>query len=121
MGNSIVPSADGGSEHPETSELEAARLKTARYDTLMNACGRICLTDLADLLDVHITTLTEWLVEQNIFRVSGRGALPRPEYQASGHFEIEKRRRSLVTFSIIYATSTGLDLVLSRWTKSPTV
>ncbi|WP_326597773.1 BRO family protein [Streptomyces sp. NBC_01803] len=111
-------------------ELEAAQAqvaalepKAAKYDRLLDADGLVGMTAIADMLDVYVGDLTDWLVEQGLFRKQvseGQSGpktrnMPRREWQRSGHFEVIPERRGRAKFPVAYATSTGLDLVITKW------
>lgn len=117
-------------EEKERIALEAAQAKEAlaiaapkveRYDNLMNAEGLVGMRAVADMLDVDVKFLTNWLVSQGIFRKevsagqkNGRN-MPRRGYQTSGHFEVRMESNGKVKYQVAYATSKGLDLILEKW------
>lgn len=117
-------------EEKERIALEAAQAKEAlaiaapkveRYDSLMNAEGLVGMRAVADMLDVDVKFMTNWLVSQGIFRKevsagqkNGRN-MPRRRYQTSGHFEVRMETNGKVKYQVAYATSKGLDLILEKW------
>lgn len=122
--------AADAAEAKERAELEAAQAKEAlaitapkaeRYDNLMNAEGLVGMRAIADMLDVHVTFLTRWLVEEGIFRKElsdgqkNARNMPRRGYQTSGHFEVRMESNGRVKYQVAYATSKGLDLILGKW------
>ncbi|MQA01874.1 MAG: phage antirepressor Ant [Streptosporangiales bacterium] len=69
-------------ERAVTAELEVAKPKATKWDAYCNADGLIGMTELADILDSNVQTLTNWLVEINLFRKQvsssgGRRNMPR--------------------------------------------
>ena len=122
--------AADAAEAQERAELEAAQAKQAlaisapkaeRYDNLMNAEGLVGMRAVADMLDVDVKFLTNWLVSQGIFRKevsagqkNGRN-MPRRGYQSSGYFEVRMEDNGKVKYQVAYATSKGLDLILEKW------
>lgn len=122
--------AADAAEAQERAELEAAQAKQAlaisapkaeRYDNLMNAEGLMGMRGIADMLDVDVKFMTNWLVSEGFFRKevsagqkSGRN-MPRRSYQTSGHFEVRMETNGKVKYQVAYATSKGLDLILEKW------
>lgn len=122
--------AADAAEAQERAELEAAQAKQAlaisapkaeRYDNLMNAEGLVGMRAIADMLDVDVKFLTNWLVSQGIFRKEvsagqkGGRNMPRRGYQSSGYFEVRMETNGKVKYQVAYATSKGLDLILEKW------
>lgn len=122
--------AADAAEAKERAELEAAQAKEAlaitapkaeRYDNLMNAEGLVGMRAIADMLDVHVTFLTRWLVAEGVFRKElsdgqkNARNMPRRGYQTSGHFEVRMESNGKVKYQVAYATSKGLDLILEKW------
>lgn len=111
----------------ELAEGQVAALEpqAAKYQAVMDADGLTDMTALADMLDINVNRLTNWLVEQDIFRKQtseGQAGpktrnLPRRRYQHSGQFLVRTERKGFVKFPVAYATSSGLDLILDRWSQ----
>lgn len=112
-------------EGREIAETRIAELepRAAKYDAVLDADGLIGMTAVADQLRTDVVTLTNWLVEQGLFRKevsqSQSGPknrnLPRRAWQRSGHFEVRTEHNGPVKFPVAYATSTGLDHILTLW------
>jgi DNA-damage-inducible protein D len=107
-----------------TAELEVAKPKAGKWDAYCNADGLIGMTELGDILQVDVRTLTSWLVEINLFRrqvsQSGGGRnMPRTGYQTAGHFAVKTEQRNGVAFPVAYATPRGVDLVVDFWGREP--
>jgi DNA-damage-inducible protein D len=101
-------------------ELEVAKPKANKWDQFMNSEGLIGMTAIADMLNVAVKDMTNWLVEENVFRkqVSKFGSnqnMPRRMYQASGHFQIKVESNGKVSYEVAYATAQGADFIFDRW------
>ena len=107
-------------EQAANKELEVTRPKATKWDRFCNADGLIGMTSLADILQVNVKTLTNWLVEVNLFRrevprSGGARNLPRRPLQSSGHFAVKIETANGVSFSVAYATPRGVDLIVDMW------
>ena len=96
--------------------------KASKWDRFMDAEGLIGMTAIADMLDVPVKELTNWLVEQSVFRkqVSRFGSnqnMPRRMYQVSGHFTTRWESNGKVSYEVAYATKAGADFVIDLWEK----
>jgi len=96
--------------------------KASKWDRFMDADGLIGMTAIADMLDIPVKGLTNWLVEVGVFRKqrSKFGAnqnMPRRMYQKSGHFTIKVESNGKVSFEVAYATLTGADFLVDEWDK----
>lgn len=109
----------------EASNARVAELEpqAAKYQAVLDADGLIGMTAIADMLDVHVSTLTDWLVDEGLFRrqvsKGQRGPktrnMPRRAWQSSGHFTVRTEHTRRVAYPVAYATSSGLDHVLTLW------
>jgi phage antirepressor YoqD-like protein len=106
--------------------LEAANRILApaasKWQQFMNSEGLIGMTAIADMLDVPVKELTNWLVDLGVFRkqVSRFGSnqnMPRRMYQRSGHFTIKIENNSKVSYEVAYAYSEGADFIIDQWRK----
>lgn len=109
-------------EHALTAELEVAKPKAGKWDAYCNADGLIGMTELADILHADVRTLTNWLVEINLFRKQasasgGMRNMPRKASQDGGYFEVKTETQNGVNFPVAYATPRGVDLVVDFWGK----
>lgn len=104
--------------------LEAANKmlapKAGKWDQFMNSEGLIGMTAIADMLHVPVTDMTNWLVDEGVFRkqVSRFGSnknMPRRTYQTSGHFTVKLETNGKVSYEVAYATVLGADFVFDRW------
>lgn len=107
-------------EQQLTKELEVAAPKAGKWDEFLAADGLIGMTEAADLFKTDVKTLTNWLVEINLFRrqtsrYGGARNLPRKPHQDSGKFTVKMETVNRVTFPVAYATSRGLDLIDDLW------
>ncbi|NYV74214.1 phage antirepressor KilAC domain-containing protein [Streptomyces sp. UH6] len=94
--------------------------KAGKWDAFCDAEGLIGMTAIADMLDVPVTKMTNWLVEEDIFRKqrSRLGAnqnMPRRHYQTNGYFTIKMESNGRVFYEVAYATTQGADFVFDRW------
>jgi DNA-damage-inducible protein D len=101
-------------------ELAVAKPKAGKWDAFVNSEGLIGMTAIADMLDMPVKDMTNWLVDENVFRkqVSKFGSnqnMPRRMYQTSGHFEIKVETNGKVSYEVAYATTQGADFVFDRW------
>ncbi|MFD3929522.1 phage antirepressor KilAC domain-containing protein [Streptomyces sp. NPDC058614] len=101
-------------------ELAVAKPKASKWDAFVNSEGLIGMTAIADMLDMPVKDMTNWLVDEGIFRkqVSKFGSnqnMPRRMYQTSGHFEIKVETNGKVAYEVAYATTQGADFVFDRW------
>lgn len=94
--------------------------KASKWDQFMNSDGLIGMTAIADMLNVSVKEMTNWLVAENVFRkqVSRYGSnqnMPRRMYQTSGYFQIKMESNGKVSYEVAYATVLGADFVFDRW------
>ena len=94
--------------------------KAGKWDRFVNSEGLIGMTAIADMLNVPVKDMTNWLVEENVFRKqpSRFGAnrnMPRRMYQTSGHFTVKLETNGKVSYEVAYATVLGADFVFDRW------
>lgn len=106
-----------------TAENKVLAPKAGKWDRFMNADGLIGMTALADMLDMPVKDMTNWLVELGIFRkqMSKFGSnqnMPRRMYQRSGYFEIKVESNGRVSYEVAYATSEGADFIFDRWQQA---
>lgn len=100
-------------------ELAIAAPKAGKWDAFVNSEGLIGMTAIADMLDMSVKDMTNWLVDENVFRkqVSKFGSnqnMPRRMYQTSGHFEIKVESNGKVYYEVAYATTQGADFIFDR-------
>lgn len=100
-------------------ELAVAKPKANKWDAFVNSEGLIGMTAIADMLDMPVKDMTNWLVDENVFRkqVSKFGSnqnMPRRMYQTSGHFEIKVESNGKVYYEVAYATTQGADFIFDR-------
>lgn len=104
--------------------LEAANKvlapKAGKWDRFMNSDGLIGMTAIADMLDVPVAEMTNWLVSIGVFRkqMSRFGSnqnMPRRMYQTTGYFETKMEHTGKVPYEVAYATPTGVDFIFDRW------
>lgn len=100
-------------------ELAIAAPKAGKWDAFVNSEGLIGMTAIADMLDMPVKDMTNWLVDENVFRkqVSKFGSnqnMPRRMYQTSGHFEIKVESNGKVYYEVAYATTQGADFIFDR-------
>lgn len=107
----------------ENKALEAANKvlapKAGKWDQFMNSEGLIGMTAIADMLNLPVRDMTNWLVEEGVFRKqpSRFGAnknMPRRMYQSSGHFTVKLETNGKVAYEVAYATVLGADFVFDR-------
>ncbi|MCL7377448.1 phage antirepressor KilAC domain-containing protein [Streptomyces sp. 35G-GA-8] len=96
--------------------------KASKWDRFMNAEGLIGMTAIADMLNMPVKDLTNWLVDIGVFRKqrSRFGAntnMPRRMYQTSGHFVIKGESNGKVSYEVAYATLEGADFIIGEWDK----
>ncbi|MFD4863741.1 phage antirepressor KilAC domain-containing protein [Streptomyces sp. NPDC058412] len=96
--------------------------KASRWDQFMNSEGLIGMTAIADMLDMPVKAMTNWLVELGVFRkqMSKFGSnqnMPRRMYQRSGHFKIRLENNGKVSYEVAYATPAGADFVIEQREK----
>lgn len=108
--------------------LEAANKvlapKASKWDQFMNSEGLIGMTAIADMLDLPVKDLTNWLVAIGVFRkqVSRFGSnqnMPRRTYQKAGYFTVKVESNGRVSYDVAYATPEGADFVLDQWEQRP--
>lgn len=108
----------------ENKALEAANKvlapKANKWDQFMDSEGLIGMTAIADMLNVPVKDMTNWLVEEGVFRkqpsrFGSNKNMPRRMYQASGHFEVKLETNGKVSYEVAYATVQGADFVFDRW------
>jgi phage antirepressor YoqD-like protein len=106
--------------------LEAANRILApaasKWQQFMNSEGLIGMTAVADMLDVPVKEMTNFLVDIGVFRkqLSKFGSnqnMPRRMYQRSGHFTIKIENNGKVSYEVAYATSEGADFIIDQWGK----
>lgn len=103
-------------------ELEVAAPKAGKWDEFIGTDGLIGMREMADMLKTDVKTMTNWLVEINIFRrqVSAGGGgrnIPRTPHQNSGRFVVKIESNGRVSYPVAYATAHGLDLVHDLWNQ----
>jgi anti-repressor protein len=94
--------------------------KAGKWDQFMNSEGLIGMTAIADLLNIPVTDMTNWLVDEGVFRkqpsrFGSNKNMPRRMYQTSGHFTIKLETNGKVSYEVAYATVLGADFVFDRW------
>lgn len=104
-------------------ELAVAKPKANKWDQFMNSEGLIGMTAIADMLNLPVKDMTNWLVAENVFRkqTSRFGSnqnMPRRMYQTSGHFQIKVESNGKVSYEVAYATAQGADFIFDRWQTS---
>lgn len=106
--------------------LEAANRvlapKASKWDRFMNGDGLIGMTALADMLNVPVQEMTNWLVELGVFRkqLSRFGSnqnMPRRTYQKSGHFTVKVESNGKVSYEVAYATPEGAEFIFDQWER----
>lgn len=106
--------------------LEAANRMLApaasKWQQFMDSQGLIGMTAVADMLDVPVKEMTNFLVDRGIFRkqLSRFGSnqnMPRRTYQRSGHFTIKIEHNGKVSYEVAYATSEGADFIIDQWSR----
>ncbi|MEV0584125.1 phage antirepressor KilAC domain-containing protein [Nonomuraea sp. NPDC050310] len=107
-------------EQQLAKELEVAKPKAGKWDAYCNSEGLIGMTEVADIFGTNVKTLTNWLVEINLFRrqvskAGGSRNLPRTTSQNSGHFVVKTETNNGVIFPVAYATPQGVDLMADLW------
>lgn len=104
--------------------LEAANKvlapKAGKWDRFMNSKGLIGMTAIADMLNVPVKELTNWLVGIGVFRkqLSRFGSnqnMPRRMYQTTGYFRTMVESNGKVSYEVAYATPAGADFIFDRW------
>lgn len=93
--------------------------KAGKWDAFMNSEGLIGMTAIADMLDMPVGDMTNWLVDEGIFRKQpsrwgSNKNMPRRMYQTSGHFEIKVETNGKVYYEVAYATTQGADFIFDR-------
>ncbi|MFJ8992607.1 phage antirepressor KilAC domain-containing protein [Streptomyces sp. NPDC102279] len=101
-------------------ELAVAKPKAGKWDAFMNADGLIGMTAIADMLNMPVKDMTNWLVDEGVFRkqVSKFGSnqnMPRRTHQTSGLFLIKVETNGKVAYEVAYATTLGADFIFDRW------
>ena len=94
--------------------------KAGKWDAFMNSDGLIGMTAIADMLDTPVVDMTNWLVDEGIFRKQpsrwgSNKNMPRRNYQTSGHFTVKLETNGKVSYEVAYATVLGADFVFDRW------
>jgi len=107
-------------EQQLSKELEVAAPKAGKWDKFLNSDGLIGMTELADMLGTNVRTMTNWLVEIQIFRKQtsqngGNRNLPRKAFQDGGQFRVLPETVRGISYPAAYATARGLDLVDDLW------
>jgi DNA-damage-inducible protein D len=107
-------------EQQLAKELEVAAPKAGKWDKFLNADGLIGMTETADMLGTDVRTMTNWLVEIQIFRkqtsqYGGGRNLPRKAFQDGGHFRVLAETNRGINYPVAYATARGLDLIDDLW------
>jgi DNA-damage-inducible protein D len=107
-------------EQKIAAALAIAAPKASKWDRFLAADGLIGMTETADLFKTDVKTLTNWLVEINLFRrIASKGGggrnIPRKAHQDSGLFEVKLETKNGFRFPVVYATGKGLDLVDDLW------
>ncbi|MGW8952656.1 phage antirepressor KilAC domain-containing protein [Streptomyces sp. NPDC055709] len=93
--------------------------KASKWDRFMNSEGLIGMTAIADMLDLPVKEMTNWLVSLGVFRkqVSRFGSnqnMPRRTYQKSGHFVVKIENNGKVSYEVAYATVEGADFIFDQ-------
>ncbi|MEU3750577.1 MULTISPECIES: phage antirepressor KilAC domain-containing protein [Streptomyces] len=93
--------------------------KASKWDAFMNSEGLIGMTAIADMLDMPVKDMTNWLVELGIFRkqLSRFGSnqnMPRRTYQKAGLFEIKVENNGKVSYEVAYATHDGAEFIFDQ-------
>ncbi|MEV8627504.1 phage antirepressor KilAC domain-containing protein [Streptomyces sp. NPDC051079] len=96
--------------------------KASKWDQFMNSEGLIGMTAIADMLNMPVKAMTNWLVELGVFRkqTSKFGSnqnMPRRMYQRSGHFETRLENNGKVSYEVAYATPAGADFLMEQREK----
>ncbi|MFB7845536.1 phage antirepressor KilAC domain-containing protein [Streptomyces sp. NPDC056053] len=104
------------------AENKALAPKASRWQAFMDAEGLIGMTAIADMLDLPVKDLTNWLVDIGVFRkqksrFGSNQNMPRRMYQSSGYFEIKVETNGKVSYEVAYATTAGADFALDQWGK----
>ncbi|MEU4296331.1 phage antirepressor KilAC domain-containing protein [Kitasatospora aureofaciens] len=108
-------------EQALVKELEVAAPKAGKWDQFLNTDGLVGMREVADMLGTDVKTMTNWLVEINIFRrqVSANGGgrnMPRAPHTQSGRFVVKMESNGRgVSYPVVYATAQGLDLIDDLW------
>lgn len=94
--------------------------KASKWDRFMNSDGLIGMTAIADMLNVPVKEMTNWLVDQGVFRkqLSKFGAnqnMPRRMYQKANYFCVKVESNGKVSYEVAYATADGADFIFDRW------
>ncbi|MCX4669955.1 phage antirepressor KilAC domain-containing protein [Streptomyces sp. NBC_01381] len=96
--------------------------KATKWDQFMNAEGLIGMTAIADMLDMPVTGMTNWLVDLGVYRkqrskFGSNQNMPRRMYQTSGYFAVKVESNGKVSYEVAYATPEGADFVVEQWAK----
>ncbi|MEV8418177.1 phage antirepressor KilAC domain-containing protein [Streptomyces niveus] len=88
----------------------------------MNAEGLIGMTAIADMLNLPVKDLTNWLVEIGVFRkqrskFGSNQNMPRRMYQSSGFFTVKGETNGRVSYEVAYATLEGAEFIIDEWDK----
>lgn len=107
-------------EQQLAKELEVAAPKAGKWDKFLNTAGLIGMTETADMLGTDVRTMTNWLVEIQIFRKQtsqngGGRNLPRKAFQDGGQFRVIPESKRGISYPVAYATARGLDLIDDLW------
>jgi DNA-damage-inducible protein D len=107
-----------------TAENKVLAPKAGKWDEFLNSEGLIGMTELADLLNTDVRTMTGWLVEIGVFRKQtsqsgGNRNLPRKALQDAKQFDVKVETKNGWKFPVVYATSAGIDLVTDLWAQRP--
>lgn len=104
------------------AENKALAPKAGKWERFMNAEGLIGMTAIADMLDMPVKDMTNWLVELGVFRkqrsrFGSNQNMPRRMYQSSGFFAIKAESNGKVSYEVAYATTAGADFIIDEWAK----
>lgn len=104
-------------------ELAIAAPKASKWERFCNSDGLIGMTAIADMLDVSVKDMTNWLVEEGVFRkqTSRFGSnqnMPRRQHQTSGLFTVKVESNGRVSYEVAYATTQGADFIFDLWMQA---
>lgn len=98
--------------------------KASKWDRFVNSEGLIGMTAIADMLDLAVKDMTNWLVEIGVYRkqqsrFGSNQNMPRRTYQRAGFFEIKVENNGRVSYEVAYATPEGADFIVTQWEQRP--
>lgn len=105
-----------------TAENKVLAPKASKWEQFMNSDGLIGMTAIADMLDLPVKDMTNWLVDEDVFRkqLSRFGSnqnMPRRTYQKADYFRVIVESNGKVSYEVAYATTVGADFIFDRWQK----